>query len=58
MQKNSPGVEKFEDEELIGSPIMESPAMVAVPSPMCKTRSGSFALQGTSLDQQRFWGSA
>ena len=28
---------------------MESPAMVAMPVPMCKPRSGSFALQGTSL---------
>lgn len=35
---------------------MDSPAMVAMPLPMCKTRSGSFALQGTSLEEQRFSG--
>lgn len=51
IERNSPGVEKFENKEaLIGSPIMDSPAMVAVPLPMCKSRSGSVALQGTSLD--------
>ena len=51
-RKDSPSVEKFEKEDaLIGSPIMDSPAIVAVPLPMCKSRSGSVALQGTSLDQ-------
>ena len=28
---------------------MDAPAMVAVPLPMCRARSGSFASQGTSL---------
>lgn len=30
---------------------MDSPAIVAVPLPMCKARSGRVALQGTSLDK-------
>ena len=33
---------------------MDSPAMVAMPLPMCRRRSGSFALQGTSLEEQGF----
>ena len=35
---------------------MDSPAIVAMPLPMCRPRSGSFALQGTSLEEQRFRG--
>lgn len=48
--KSSPGVEKFEYEDtLTGGPIRDSPAMVAMPLPMCRARSGRFALQGTTL---------
>ena len=48
--KSSPGVEKFEYEDtLTGGPIRDSPAMVAMPLPMCRAKSGRFALQGTTL---------
>ena len=52
--KNSQGVEGA----LTGSPIMDAPATVAVPLPMCRVRLGSVALQGTSLDDLNFSKSA
>lgn len=33
---------------------MDAPATVAVPLPMCRARSGSVALHGTSLGDWRF----